>query len=213
MREQHWYNCSRTMGRRTQIAKIGALPCKKSEKSRCRLLILANKGRPMNLDNRGRWPRSHTKPISESYPALDMQSLRSAVGIRLASRGWRRWTRDGQQIAYAQFNIYASHNGSRFIWLNYGRDIRSLRAVRIPLLSTRPNYGGVRWWFACPRLRDGCPCARRVRRLYLRRGYFACRLCHDLTYRSSQEAHRLGRMFKMSGTEKEISEYFDGDWG
>lgn len=50
------------------------------------------------------------------------------------------------------------------------------------LVRTRPHFGGVRWWFRCQ-------CGLRVGRLYLPPSgipVFACRMCHDLTYRSSQ---------------------------
>ena len=49
--------------------------------------------------------------------------------------------------------------------------------------STPCNYGGQRWWFLCP------ACHRRCRVLYLAPGsvYFACRICHNLTYTSQQE--------------------------
>ena len=53
-------------------------------------------------------------------------------------------------------------------------------------LDTTPCYfGGKRWWFLCP----NTTCGRRCRILYLAPGspYFACRVCHNLTYRSQQE--------------------------
>jgi len=51
-------------------------------------------------------------------------------------------------------------------------------------LDTTPcNYGGKRWWFICPE------CHRRCRILYKPSDeiYFACRICHNLTYESQQE--------------------------
>ena len=50
----------------------------------------------------------------------------------------------------------------------------------ISLLTTPCNYGGVRYWFACP-----C-CHERVGALYLAPGnvYFMCRHCNNITYRS-----------------------------
>ncbi|PKK82036.1 MAG: hypothetical protein CVT49_15740 [candidate division Zixibacteria bacterium HGW-Zixibacteria-1] len=49
--------------------------------------------------------------------------------------------------------------------------------------STPCNYGGKRWWFFCP------ACGRRCRILYLPSDeiYFACRVCHNLSYESQQE--------------------------
>ena len=57
----------------------------------------------------------------------------------------------------------------------------------IPLQSTRPHFGGSRWWFACP------GCKKRCKKLYMPPGKceFGCRLCHNLTYISSQTAHTL----------------------
>ena len=34
------------------------------------------------------------------------------------------------------------------------------------LQTTRPTFGGVRWWFSCPRMLDGEECGRRVGKLY-----------------------------------------------
>jgi hypothetical protein len=71
-----------------------------------------------------------------------------------------------------------------------GADIerRSTDEIRLELCSTKQavslyttalNFGGVRWWFRCPR------CGRRCANLYLPRGsLFLCRICHDLTYQS-----------------------------
>jgi len=65
---------------------------------------------------------------------------------------------------------------------NEGRGID----YKVPLVTTRPHFGGLRWWFICPGQHCG---GRRVGKLYLPYGqlYFLCRRCHDLTYRSSQE--------------------------
>lgn len=48
--------------------------------------------------------------------------------------------------------------------------------------STRPFFGGLRWWWKCS-------CGRRVSALFLPSicaTEFRCRVCHRLTYRSSQ---------------------------
>jgi hypothetical protein len=54
----------------------------------------------------------------------------------------------------------------------------------IPLSSTRPNYGGIRWWFLCPK------CRRRVAQLHKPSNahHFFCRYCHNLTYESAQSS-------------------------
>jgi hypothetical protein len=62
----------------------------------------------------------------------------------------------------------------------------------VPLEPTQPNFGGVRWWFSCPRTVSGKRCGRRVGKLYRLpdRRRFACRHCLDLTHESCQRSHR-----------------------
>jgi len=63
----------------------------------------------------------------------------------------------------------------------------------ISIISTPCNYGGVRFWFICPGWKNGVACRRRRWKLYLSpRGHvFACRVCHELTYESSQKSGSL----------------------
>ena len=63
----------------------------------------------------------------------------------------------------------------------------------VSITSTPCNYGGIRLWFICPGWKNGIFCGRRCRTLYLSpRGHiFACRLCHELTYYSSQNSGSL----------------------
>ena len=59
-------------------------------------------------------------------------------------------------------------------------------AYRVRLVTTPLHYGGVKWWFACPLVRNGVACAQRVRQLYLAptQRYFGCKRCLHLTYES-----------------------------
>ncbi len=64
----------------------------------------------------------------------------------------------------------------------------------VPLTTTRPRLGGVRWWFLCP----GEGCGRRVGVLFQPPGsvHFRCRACHNLTYSSQQNGHRYRVFFE-----------------
>lgn len=73
-----------------------------------------------------------------------------------------------------------------------------------PLLAARLewmpcHFGGVRWWFNCPRVVQGRECGRRCRILFLPRGagQVGCRGCLRLTYRTRQQ-HR-SRLFAARG--------------
>lgn len=65
----------------------------------------------------------------------------------------------------------------------------------VPRFSHTPcNFHGERRWLLCP------TCSRRVVKLYRPSLWhiFACRTCHDLTYRSSQQHDaRLDRLLKV----------------
>lgn len=70
---------------------------------------------------------------------------------------------------------------------------------RVDVTATPCRFGGRRYWFLCPVVRQGMRCGERVRKLYLPAGatMFGCRKCHNLTYRSSQEHNKtLDRLLK-----------------
>ena len=75
--------------------------------------------------------------------------------------------------------------------------------LRIPLQTTDPQFGGVRWWFTCPLVARGRPCEHRVGKLYLPPGglYFGCRHCYDLTYTSCQESHKHDGLWRLMAAE------------
>jgi hypothetical protein len=56
----------------------------------------------------------------------------------------------------------------------------------VRLQTTRPQFGGVRWWSICSLVSGGRACGRRAQRLYLPPNgkYFGCRNCYDLSYAS-----------------------------
>jgi hypothetical protein len=63
------------------------------------------------------------------------------------------------------------------------------------LLTTTPcRYGGVRYWFICPLMRNGVPCRRRVGVLYTIGKYFGCRYCGNVAYSAQSESKRLRGM-------------------
>jgi hypothetical protein len=69
----------------------------------------------------------------------------------------------------------------------------------IPVVTSQPYFGGVRWWFICPLTFDGAACQRRVRKLYLPSGgrYFGCRTCYNLTYETVRtHDDRVGKLFR-----------------
>ena len=83
----------------------------------------------------------------------------------------------------------------------------------LELTSTRCNFGGRRFWFVCPLTNNGIPCRRRAFTLHLPPGgqYFGCRLCHRLTYRSSQTHNqRLENLRKDRGALERLLKLMEG---
>ncbi|MBW8017797.1 MAG: hypothetical protein FVQ82_16615 [Planctomycetes bacterium] len=68
---------------------------------------------------------------------------------------------------------------------------------RIELKRTFCRFGGVRYWFLCPAVKDEVYCGNRVTKLFMPPGgsVFGCRACYDLTYQSCQESHKYDKVF------------------
>jgi len=141
-----------------------------------------------------RWERYRKKPLVEACLPLDVAYLARAIpfitdgGERAGTLSWPRVGRDGEEPA-CQFTVKTTREEG-WIELSYvvgatGEPVRQ----RMALTTTQPPFGGVRWWAWCP------VCGARRRIVYLPPGrcLFGCRACHQLTYRSSQEAHRFDR--------------------
>lgn len=92
-------------------------------------------------------------------------------------------------------------------------------SYRIDLQTTPCHFGGVRWWFTCPLSVSGRACQRRCGKLYLPPGgtYYGCRECYDLTYTSSQEAHKFDRLYatiadQMDCTLQDVKRALNGNY-
>jgi hypothetical protein len=156
----------------------------------------------------GRW-RSHDKGITvEECLVLSMADLVRQQFV--VPRGWTSgslsWKRTGEAEPFATIGFEADISAScAWMRLHYTANGNPVD-YRVRLTSTRPNFGGVRWWFVCPLVRaDGGP-PRRVAKLYLPPGqvYFGSREAHGLTYTSCQESH--DRLFRKIAAEIGTSE-------
>ena len=122
---------------------------------------------------------ARAKPLVEScLLTLDVRVL-SRDGA-LASDGVGEIQIGVQSVAYKITRVPSPVLDLAFIVVD-GTTARRVRQ-RVPLATTRPPFGGRRWWFRCP------SCGKAVFKLFLPcgRGHLACRSCHDLTYLSVQ---------------------------
>jgi hypothetical protein len=114
------------------------------------------------------------------------------------SGSWH-WTYQGQDRPHATIRYEADLKAPDAAWLrlHYTTANGEPMDYRVRLVTTRPHYGGLRWWFICPLVRrDGGP-PRRCAKLYLPPGgrYFASRVGHGLTYTSCQESGKSSALF------------------
>lgn len=137
----------------------------------------------------GRWSSNNKKEIVEHSRPIDASSLtrRGILGPGLFRSGGLQWVNvsSGQAQSSIGYEVSTDWNAGtlrlRYTFTESGDSMD----YSIELQTTRPQYGGIRWWFTCPVARGGGEtCGRRVQKLYLPSGrrYYGCRHCYDLSY-------------------------------
>lgn len=127
------------------------------------------------------------------------------------SGSWRWTYRSGRECSI-NYEVNTRDPARPSVRLRYsrtphGREPESLD-YSVALTTTRPRFGGLRWWFLCPLSCNGRACGRRVGKLYLPPGgrYFGCRHCHDLTYTSCQESGKFRSLYRHLGADLGLGE-------
>jgi hypothetical protein len=145
------------------------------------------------------WQGPRKTTVEESLVLTASALARRKVLIHGArtSGSWG-WTYEGEDKPHATIGYEANLIDSEAAWLRLHYQCRGEPAdYRVRLVTTRPTYGGLRWWFICPlERRDGGP-PRRVAKLYLPPGsrYFGSREGHGLTYTSCRESGKFRGLF------------------
>lgn len=138
-----------------------------------------------------RWQWHAKKRTVEECQVFSVSSLTQQGMLQPTAHksGVSRWFRGEQETGSVGFEVKTGERvGS--LKLRYkagGHDL----AYEVGLTSTEPHFGGLRWYFVCL-------CGERVGKLYRPPAslYFRCRQCHDLTYRSAQEADKRVNQLK-----------------
>lgn len=93
-------------------------------------------------------------------------------------------------------------------WSNKKEDLN----YKVRLTTTPCNYGGVRYWFVCPLMKNGQPCGKRVGVLYSLSKYFGCRHCGGIAYRAQMKGGKYRgssvSIPDIERLEKEIKRYY-----
>jgi hypothetical protein len=149
------------------------------------------------------WWRSGKKTVVADCKSLDSNRwMREGIlkaGVWHSGR-WI-WFIDETRTEEASSIGYEVNTMGELPWMRLTYTITRTKDAldyRIRLVTTCPRFGGLRWWFICPLVRDGRACGRRVGKLYLPPGgrCYGCRHCYDLTYTSCQESRKYDSMFR-----------------
>ena len=127
------------------------------------------------MNSRGR-PRSANRIFEHHCHSIDAMQLKSMQGFKPEIR-------------------YDFHPDKPDPLLNLSVTIQwsNGSTSSVGLITTRPNYGGSRYWFKCPH------CGRRVRKLYTGSeiGVIACRLCWGLVFKTQYRKGSKYAMFRL----------------
>jgi hypothetical protein len=108
--------------------------------------------------------------------------------------GWE-WKNSYSGEVTSSIGYELNTTDSYYCWLRLHYTMKNTQEridFKVRLVTSRPNFGGLRWWFICPLIINGEACNRRVSKIYSPPSsrYFGCRHCHDLTYTSSQDSDK-----------------------
>jgi len=162
----------------------------------------------------GRWNHHEKRRTVEESWTLDVAGLLLNDPLSYPLSGTPRAIRiTGSRRVLPVHYTLVEEDGGPILTLTYtldGSPSAGASEERLGFLTTKANFGGVRWWFACPLGVEGERCNDRVAKLYLppQGRKFGCRKCHDLTYESSQESHAYDGLAALcTGGERSGEEY------
>lgn len=147
----------------------------------------------------GRWGFHSKKSTVEDGLILSAGVLKDVFRNGRPHAGSVYWSTGGKRVSSIGYEYYPEDEAGR-LRLRYTTK-RGIKQVEsdywIRVVSTPCNFGGRRFWYTCPLIRNGKPCGRRCGKLYCPGNalYFGCRECYDLTYTSCQESHRFDTLF------------------
>lgn len=146
-----------------------------------------------------RWGHHSKRKTVEDGLRLRTNPFLEVFKVDRAVRGSIMWGPEDKPRASIGFTYDPASSLLRFQYVR-GRGTEHEEALdyNVGIARTPLHFGGERPWFLCPLMRAGHPCLRRCGKLYLPPGarHFGCRTCHDLTYTSSQEAHKFDSLYQ-----------------
>src|SRR3989344_9352 len=131
----------------------------------------------------GRPKKFYSRKTVEKCLILDISWLRKR-GFFKGPQVWNiEWTTGLIEI---KERITIQNRFNEFVRFSYVMNNRATNEKQVfqydvELIKTPCNFGGSRYWFKCPGVKEGIPCGRLSTKLYLSLGgnYFLCRHCYD----------------------------------
>lgn len=108
------------------------------------------------------------------------------IGRNFWGRGSLQWSANGEPYASMGYE----RRGPLALALSYA--VSGVpHSDLLTMETTRPHYGGVRYWWECP------GCYRQVAKLYFQRAQWKCRTCHGLTYQSCKDSRQHSGLYNL----------------
>jgi hypothetical protein len=151
------------------------------------------------------WWRPTKKTVVEDCLSLDANRWTREGILRagIQRSGTWQWKYSDGHTSWIEYEVRTLDMGWPTVRLAYGwpnkeTGQRETADYRVDLTTTRPRFGGLRFWFVCPLVVGGRPCGRRAGKLYLPPWgrYFGCRRCYDLSYTSAQESRKYDGLWR-----------------
>lgn len=145
----------------------------------------------------GKWADLYLRKTSvQQCMTISVKILRVNGFLSAGRAGEIVWTDPaGKEMGRVNIQTVTGGDGDIIcLQLRIGGFVTSRQTIE--LSSTNCNYGGLRYWFLCPAVKDEIYCGNRVTKLYLPPAgqYFGCRECYDLTYESCQKSHKYDKI-------------------
>jgi hypothetical protein len=140
----------------------------------------------------GRWREHRKAKTVEDCRVLDLGKLAREGCLVAGYRGSVRWLQGDKETASLSFLVGSVDDRLvltlTYAWRPLDGEVQEVEE-HVLLERTPMRFGGFRLWACCPIVVAGRSCLRRVWKLYMPPGvgYFGCRRCNRLTYRSVQE--------------------------
>ncbi len=110
-----------------------------------------------------------------------LKNIHKTNGFRSSTVGWGEQESISVLVNVVDPNSYIQFKYS--LTDNQAENSRNFD-YKVQLISTPCKFGGKRFWYICPLIKNDIPCRKRVGVLYMNGDYFGCRECCELTYKS-----------------------------